>query len=321
MSATRLKIAALLPHTKTYGGVRRYIEMGNQFSARGYDYAVYTPDGAAPDWIEYRAATREISRIADDAPDVIICGDVGLLPQFVEMKARLKIMNLLGSRFAPKYKEYIRDDIVLVGNSCEWRRYIPDREGRTIAGAVNPEIFKPMGLPRIDESFRVMCFGRKSKKYKATALVVEAFKRLRPRKAFRLVMFDSAQFGKPWFMRAEAHWGLTQPQLAALYNTADLFVSAEWGAGWSNTSAEAMACGVPVVCTTSGTQDFAADGETALIIPFDSPTAVVEAIYKVKEDAGLRRRIAGAGRRKIRECSWARLCDGFEDLVREKGLL
>ena len=316
-----LKIAALLPHTRTFGGVRRFVEMGNVFAERGRDFCIYTPDGIAPDWIKYRAAVRPLDRIDTDAPDVVICGDVGLLPRFVDIRARLKIMNLVGSRFAEKYRAHLRDDIVLVGNSSEWREYMPNCDGYTIAGGVNPAIFQPMNIPRIDDSFRIVCFGRKSKKYKATVLVVEAFRRLRPRKAFRLVMFDSAPFKKPWLLRAEAHYALTQTQLAALYNTADLFVSAEWGAGWSNTSAEAMACGLPVVCTPSGTRDFADDGETAVVVPFDSSTAIVDAIYRLKENAAVRRRIAQAGQQKIQEFAWPRLCDKFEDLFREKGLL
>ena len=316
-----LKIAALLSDVGIFGGGACCFEMGNVLVERGYDFCIYTPDGMAPDWIEYRAAVRPLDRIDVDAPDVVLCGDVGLLSRFVEIRARLKIMNLVGSRFADKDRAHLRDDIVLVGNSSEWREYMPNCEGYTIAGGVNPGIFKPMDIPRIDESFRIMCFGRRSKKYKATALVVEAFRRLRPRKAFRLVMFDSAPFKKPWLLRAEAHHGLTQTQLAALYNTADLFVSAEWGAGWSNTSAEAMACGLPVACTTSGTKDFAVDGETAVLIPFDSPTAIVDAVYRLKDDAGLRRRIARAGHDRIQEFTWPRLCDKFEDLFREKNLL
>ncbi|MFH1549038.1 MAG: glycosyltransferase family 4 protein [Planctomycetota bacterium] len=319
--ADKPKIAALLPHTGTYGGVRRYIEMGNQFARRGYDYAIYTPEGNPPGWIEYKAATKPLSRIQADAPDIIICGDVGLLPRFVKMKARLKIMNLLGSRFADKYRRHLRDDTVVAGNSIEWKEYLPDVEGRTIAGGVNPDIFRPLGLPRTDDAFRVMCFGRKSKKYKGTETVVRAFRRLRPRKAFRLVMFDNRRFNKPWFVHGENHWGLTQMQLATLYNMADVFVSAEYGAGWSNTSAEAMACRIPVICTKSGTQDFAIYEQTALVIPFDSPLAIAEAIYRLKEDTSLRKRIAEAGWEKIREFTWEHVCDKFEALFAEKGLI
>ena len=50
----------------------------------------------------------------------------------------------------------------------------------------------------------------------------------------------------------EFHLNLAQADLAALYTTCDLFVSAEKRAGWNNTVAEAMACGVPVVCTPAG---------------------------------------------------------------------
>jgi glycosyltransferase involved in cell wall biosynthesis len=67
--------------------------------------------------------------------------------------------------------------------------------------------------------------------------------------------------------RCRTEWALdpTQDELRALYGAADLFVSAERRAGWSNTSAEAMACGAALVCTRSGTEDFAENGVTAAV--------------------------------------------------------
>jgi glycosyltransferase involved in cell wall biosynthesis len=232
--------------------------------------------------------------------DVLICGDVGLLPTFVQLKARLKIMNLLGSRFADKYRRHYRDDMVVVGNSAEWKQYFPGVQGYTIAGAVNTSVFKP--LDRTDHAqFRVICFGRNERAWKGTRFVVKAVRRLRPRKDYRLVMFDNKPQRKPWFVNAEMHHGLTQEQLARLYGTADVFVSAEYGAGWSNTSAEAMACGVPLVCTDSGTQDFAIDGETAIVVPHGDIAAIAAAVSRLKHDQPLRGRLIQNGLTKIQE--------------------
>ena len=43
-----MKIAAILPHTLVFGGVRRYLELGNRFVTRGHTFDIYTLDGAAP---------------------------------------------------------------------------------------------------------------------------------------------------------------------------------------------------------------------------------------------------------------------------------
>jgi len=331
-----LSIAVLLPHTRTYGGVRRYVEMGNHFTRRGYNYTIYTPDGLKPDWIQYNG---KVARLDDmnNEPDVLICGDVGMMPRFVEMKASLKIMNLLGSRFADKYRRYYREDMVVVGNSIEWKKYFPGVEGHTIAGAVNTDIFRPLredaSVPNEDrrkkggKAAKVMCFGRGGKKYKGTRFVIDAMRRLKPRSDYVLVMFDNEPLKKPRGINVETHHGLSQEELAALYNTADVFVSAEYGAGWSNTSAEAMACGVPLICTDSGTQDFAIAGETALVVPHEDPVAIAAAIRRLRDEGitakGIRplllsKRLAENGLRKIREFIWPRLCDQFEDLFRKR---
>lgn len=63
MKSTYPSIAILLPHTKTYGGVRRYIEMGNEFTRRGCEYTIFTPDGAPPDWMQYNGKVKAIRDI------------------------------------------------------------------------------------------------------------------------------------------------------------------------------------------------------------------------------------------------------------------
>ena len=110
--------------------------------------------------------------------------------------------------------------------------------------------------------------------------VIRAVERLSRRgRRVRLIFFDT-QVGldrrdpRPLIRTRvpfDFHLNLPQERMAWLYAQADVFVSAERRAGWSNTSAEAMACRVPVVCTPSGTRDFAEDGRTALVVPRPSP--------------------------------------------------
>jgi len=99
----------------------------------------------------------------------------------------------------------------------------------------------------------------------------------------------------------EFHLDLPQDRMAELFSRADIFLMAERRAGWSNTSAEAMACGLPVVCTPSGTRDFAVDGRTALVAPLPLPFFLARHLRRLARDPELRARLGEAGRRKIAE--------------------
>ena len=90
----------------------------------------------------------------------------------------------------------------------------------------------------------------------------------------------------------------------------DLFVDASSQAGWNNPAAEAMACGVPLICTDiGGVRDFASDGETALLVPPGDVDALAAAILRAAGDDALRSRLAAAGLKAIARFDWDRSAD------------
>ena len=115
----------------------------------------------------------------------------------------------------------------------------------------------------------------------------------------------------------EFHLDLPQNRMAWLFGRADAFVSAEKRAGWANTAAEAMACRLPVVCTPSGSRDFALPGETALVVPLRSPYFIARALRRLIEDRSLADRLAEAGFLKIGEFTWPSLAARLESYFRE----
>jgi glycosyltransferase involved in cell wall biosynthesis len=117
-------------------------------------------------------------------------------------------------------------------------------------------------------------------------------------------------------MPFDFHLDLAQDRMAWLFSQADVFVSPELRAGWSNTSAEAMACGVPVVCTPSGTRDFAFHNRTALVVPLAMPYLLRRRIRQLILDQSLRERLAQAGYRKIQEFTWSTLAGRLVEIFR-----
>jgi glycosyltransferase involved in cell wall biosynthesis len=65
---------------------------------------------------------------------------------------------------------------------------------------------------------------------------------------------------------------------------------------------QAMGCGLPVITTAVGAiGEAASDGVTALVIPPRNSEALVAAILQLRDDAGLRERLGGAGLMVARE--------------------
>lgn len=105
--------------------------------------------------------------------------------------------------------------------------------------------------------------------------------------------------------RLELVGPLDESELGAFYASVDAVVSSEAHAGWANLAAEAMASGVPVVCTRHGTEAFARDGETALVVEPDARD-IAAAIERLRGDAALCRDLAERARTAIGAFSWDR---------------
>jgi glycosyltransferase involved in cell wall biosynthesis len=111
---------------------------------------------------------------------------------------------------------------------------------------------------------------------------------------------------------------LSQPALVGLYASCDAFVSAERRAGWSNTVAEAMACGVPVVCTPSGTVDIAIHRQSAWVSQWRHPWFLARGLRALHDDSALADRLRTGALDRIRNFTWPRVADQIEAIARKR---
>ncbi len=323
-----MRIGAILPHVLVFGGVRRYIELGNAFIARGHTFTLYTPHGEPPTWLPFSGTVKRLGDLSADQADVAFCGDPKLLDILDGSAARIKVFYLQIENVA-REAEIVRSGryrvmVNSIGLARRVRRLygVEPIDG---AGGVNTHMFYPPERHAAGDVFRVLCYGRLSRPRKGTRFVVDAVRWMH-RRGFpvELQLFDAVNPGdtdpRVGFdpgVPFRFYMNLPQAQMAAMYGAADVFVSVEHRAGWNNTAAEASACGLPLVTTKSGTEDFAEHGISALIVPFRGSLPVRRALVTLFGDRERAARLGIEAHRRIMEFTWEALCVKIERAFQE----
>jgi glycosyltransferase involved in cell wall biosynthesis len=312
-----------------YGGIRRVLEFANRWVDQGETVQIYHPTGEPCTWMECRALTRPLGEIGRQDHDVVIFNNPPDYARARRVRARARVFYILELydhdrllRFDPKIfwprkgrmlalKRTLQMPFVMVANATWiqlWLHEHMDLDVELQLGGVNRELFH--SVPRVrggDGGFRVLCSGD-PREHKGTATILEAVERVRREHRVELDTYH----GK----------GIPQDRMAMTYAAADLFVDAQWHAGWNNPVIEAMACGTPVVCTDiGGVRDFAFHDRTALLVPPHDPEALARAMARMIDDTALRERLAAAALAGIARFDWDKAADEFLDrLYRHAGI-
>jgi len=312
-----MRISLFLPHVGVFGGVRRFVELGNVWTAAGHTVTLFHPSGAAPEWLRFAGATRPLAESAGAGADLALGADPHTFPAFAAHRARTRVYYCVIEGDPGVVRALATPGVRLAANSGPLRRKLARRAGRAVLdgiGGIQLRQFTP-DPSRRGARLRVLVNGRRSRAKKGTDLVLRALAPLARRHDFEIVLFDSVGEGNRQDPRDGARLppnarfvlGPSQAELVALYQSAHVFVAAERKAGWCNTALEALACGAALVCTPSGTTDFARDGVNARVVRWRNRFSLRAAAGDVLGDAALRERLAAAGPASARPWSWETL--------------
>jgi len=98
------------------------------------------------------------------------------------------------------------------------------------------------------------------------------------------------------------HHAASPAEVAAILNSAAVFLSPSEAEGWPLPPAEALACGCALVSTDiGGVRDYAHPGRTALLVPVGDVPAMADAVLRLVRDDALRLQLATAGAQLIAE--------------------
>lgn len=326
MSAS-YKFAVILPHTLLFGGVRRFFELGELFIRNGHQMYVFTPEGKSPDWFRFSGTVDTLSNLGNYSLDCLFTTEHVFLQNLLEARSKLKIFYHVGPRAS--LKEVMKHpEVIVFSNSTNMYLYDKKKYGletvKALGGVHIPEKAKEITLPQ--DPFTIMCYGRLSRKGKGTGIVVKAAEKLfRQGYNIKLVLFD-APLDEKGRKQIEAFKPKVPFEFVVdhpveknedLFKRADVFVAVEKKGGWSNTAAEALSAGIPLVASNTGTNDFLVDGVTGLKV-WRHSFFVKKAIKKLMNNIELQKKLAANGREKMKTLSWEALAGFIMKFVDER---
>lgn len=233
-----MKIAAIVPHLLPFGGIRRFLEVGNVMTARGHDYTIYAkeaPVGARiATWMDYHGKFLgwEEAEFTFEA-DVVLIGDPSTLEVLedptVTISGKVCVWVIAAGieSFLEEYKKAENWGFTMILNTSLYRKHFPT--ARICAGGVNTSTFTP-------KTMRVGYYAGRGN-HKGEPHIIESLEGLK-------------------HVIPVAIMGLDTPNLVKVYKSLDYFVCSENRPGWSNMAAEAIACGIPVVSDSKNTDLF-----------------------------------------------------------------
>lgn len=318
-----MRIGWAIMTVKCFGSVREMVEVSNALVRRGHDVTIYHPTGGDCDWLPCLARTGTLDEARRAALDVLIA-----FPEFTvetlfdvlhDSPAILKAFVVAGPTPTPELAAELRGEREPSGSDItRWRdamlvdRYtvLPDSDWQTDwlrdvvgyadvgpgFGGVNLDMFRPCAAEHDPDNPLVLWSGdRRDRKGGDT---IDA--------ALEIIWASRPE------VRVESYWGrhLEQMALAPWLSRGDLFLDAHRRAGWCNPVVEAMACGVPVVCTDIPATQML--GDAVVRVPIDDAPALAEAALRVLTDCRIADDMGAGGLITTLQFSYERMARRLE---------
>jgi glycosyltransferase involved in cell wall biosynthesis len=110
---------------------------------------------------------------------------------------------------------------------------------------------------------------------------------------------------------------VTGEKLAEVYSMGDIMICPSWYESFPLFPLEAMACGLAVVTTPYGTEDYAENETNCLVCRPKDPDDLAKAVIRLIEDEALRKRVSLNGIETGKQFTWQRSISRLENVLEQ----
>lgn len=196
----------------------------------------------------------------------------------------------------------------------------PGAEVALCPNAIDHEVFK--GEPRKSEDADrvvIISYGGRNAEWKGFAEMVEAVAMVRKRLPEVMIewrVYGDALIPPSNHIAPYTSLGfLSSARLAEEYRKADILLSASWYESFPLFPIEAMACGLAVVTTQPGTEEYAIPSVTAEVVEPRNPSSIADGLTRLIRDPDYRFRLAQQGNVESHRFNWSRSVDQMEQIL------
>ncbi len=188
--------------------------------------------------------------------------------------------------------------------------------GHVITAGIDDKVFYPRANKESNKK-RIISLGRKVD-WKGFWELETAMKELfKKRNDFEWVVYSAHDTPES---TSEAPFTLIKSpygkELSELYSSCDIAVNPSWHEGFAQPALEAMACGVAVITTPIGAEDFAKDNENCLLVDPKNPKKIEQLIEKLLDDKDLKDELIDNGLRTVKDFYWDKIIDKWEKVLK-----
>lgn len=314
------KALLIVPHAGIYGGINRFLEIGKSLSRKGVSATVGVRK-LNVDSIDYKKMLSSFPEVRvcsldicmKEEWDLAVCGDFssGVMLSLGEVKARVTAAYILnGWQHRERNIQQIKlvnPDVIFANSSYAEKCYI-DLCPTLAQGAVDLNVFNPEGTVKRNctDTLKVVVPGGRLKPRKRIRDAVKAVNNLvKMGCSVEMHVFNAEHVHIDCLANTQIWVALNREEVAGLIKSCHVVLCPEEDAGWNNPAAEALACGVPLICTEAGTTDFSEDGKTSFVVPPRDVEAMTESLKYIYDHPEKAYEMAALGFSRVKQFTWS----------------